>query len=91
MLLGMSAKKVRRTVTIDATLAAAIDQAIAQGAADHVSGFLSAAAAAYLRNWNREQMVEEAAKLDPAEEAALLETTTGQPAQAVLWSGLREG
>lgn len=91
MIFRMTGPKVRRTVTIAPELAEAMDRAIAQGAAPHVSAFVSAAVAAELRDWARERMARQAALLDAGEEVALAQAAGEQPSRAVPWSGLHEG
>ena len=63
---------VRRTVTMPAQLAAAVDAAVADGAADSVSALLAAAARRYLDQLTADRIATHAARLDPDTELSLI-------------------
>ena len=65
-------ESVRRTVTMPAQLAAAIDAAVADGAADSVSALLATAARRYLDQLADDRITADAARLDPDTELALV-------------------
>ena len=56
---------VRRTVTMPAQLAVAIDAAVAGGAADSISALLATAARRYLDQLTDDRIATHAASLDP--------------------------
>jgi Arc/MetJ-type ribon-helix-helix transcriptional regulator len=62
---------IRRTVSLPDDLAAAIDAAVAAGAAPNVSRFVAAAARRHLDALRAQRLAVEAGRLDPAEEAAM--------------------
>ena len=63
---------VRRTVTMPAQLAAAIDAAVADGAEGSVSALLATAARRYLDQLTDDRITTHAARLDPDTELALI-------------------
>ena len=63
---------VRRTVTMPAQLAAAIDAAVAAGTADSISALLATAARRYLEQLTDDRITAHAARLDPATEFAVI-------------------
>ena len=63
---------VRRTVTMPAQLAAAVDAAVADGAADSVSALLATAVRRYLDQLADDRMTAQAARLDAEMERALI-------------------
>ena len=64
---------VRRTVTMPAPLAAAVDAAVTDGAADSVSAFIAAAVRGHLDQLADDRMATQAAQLDPATELAVID------------------
>jgi Arc/MetJ-type ribon-helix-helix transcriptional regulator len=73
---------VRRTVTMPARLAAAIDAAVAEGAADSVSALLATAARRYLDQLADDRITTHAARLDLDTELALIRRARGGTAPA---------
>ena len=65
-------ENVRRTLTMPTQLAAAIDAAVADGAADSVSALLATAARRYLDQLTDDRITTHAAHLDPDTELALI-------------------
>jgi Arc/MetJ-type ribon-helix-helix transcriptional regulator len=73
---------VRRTVTMPAQLAAAIDAAVADGAADSVSALLATAARRYLDQLTDDRITTHAARLDPNTELAVIRAARNGAAPA---------
>ena len=65
-------ESVRRTVTMPGQLAAAIDGAVADGAADSVSALLAIAARRYLDQLTDDRLTTHAARLDLDTELAII-------------------
>ena len=70
---------VRRTVTMPAQLAAAVDAAVADGAADSVSALLATAVRRYLDQLADDRMTAQAAQLDAETERALINRVRDDP------------
>ena len=70
---------VRRTVTMPAQLAAAVDAAVADGAADSVSALLATAVRRYLDQLADDRMTAQAARLDAETERALISRVRRDP------------
>ena len=70
---------VRRTVTMPAQLAAAVDAAVADGAADSVSALLATAVRRYLDQLADDRMTAQAARLDAEIERALINRVRDEP------------
>ena len=85
MLGSMGESRVRRTVSLDADVAVAMDVAVANGEADTISGLMEDAIRAWLRSRERERLAADAARLDATSDTALVTGATGHP----VWSGLR--
>ena len=85
MLIFMGESRVRRTVSLDADVAAAMDAAVANGGADTISGLMEDAIRAWLRSREQERIAADAARLDATSDTALVTGATSHP----VWSGLR--
>jgi Arc/MetJ-type ribon-helix-helix transcriptional regulator len=72
-------ESVRRTVTMPAQLAAAVDAAVADGAADSVSALLATAVRRYLDQLADDRMTAQAARLDAETERALTNRVRRDP------------
>ena len=81
-------RKVRRTVSIEADIAKAIDEQIGAGTAESVSAFVETAVRAYLRRLEEARLQAAAGGLPAAEEARLIADLHTGGSRPVPWGVL---